>query len=200
MPKIQRKSLINLTAFRQRNNILQKELADYLDVSRGYISMIESGRSTIAKESLDKIYENPYHWNVEDLTPAFTRWNKAVDYANGTRNELRAAAGLPPCFITFLPEDLALEDQIKYGYSDIPEYIADRWCESVPELSREWLLTGQGEMLIEEDQDAPSPIEVLQGKIEQMEAELKDIKALIEQMSVSLPEKVVAALQAMSNK
>ncbi len=199
MPKIQRKSLINLTAFRQRNGILQKALADYLGVSRGYISMVESGKSTLAKESIEKIYNNPFHWDVNDLVPAFSRLNLAIDYLNITRNERRAAEGLPPAFFLTGGGDDEIE-AIKYGYSGIPEYLVDMWCSGAPELNRDWLLMGKGEMLIEENQDSPSPIEVLQNKIDKLEAELLDCKALIEQMSVSLPEKVVAALQAMSNK
>ena len=212
MPKIQRKSLINLTAFRQRNGILQKALADYLGVSRGYISMVESGKSTLAKESIEKIYNNPFHWDVNDLVPAFSRLNLAIDYLNITRNERRAAEGLPPAF--FLTgggdDEIEVRKRIKPRYNGFinvesirqkqPEYLVDMWCSGAPELNRDWLLMGKGEMLIEENQDSPSPIEVLQNKIDKLEAELLDCKALIEQMSVSLPEKVVAALQAMSNK
>lgn len=198
MPKISRQSLINLSAFRQRNGILQKDLADYLAVSRGYISMVESGKSTLAKESLDKLFNNPNHWNVEDLVPAYTRLNQALDYLNIKRNEQRAAEGLPPAFFLTGGDDEIIE-AIRYGYSGIPEYLVDEWCSSAPELNRDWLLMGKGEMLIEENQDSPSPIEVLQNKIDKLEAELLDCKALIERMSVSLPEKVVAALQ-MSKK
>lgn len=198
MPKISRQSLINLSAFRQRNGILQKDLADYLAVSRGYISMVESGKSTLAKDSLEKLYNNPFHWDVNDLVPAFSRLNLAIDYLNITRNERRAAEGLPPAFFLTGGDDEI--EAIKYGYSGIPEYLVDMWCSGAPELNRDWLLMGKGEMLIEENQDSPSPIEVLQNKIDKLEAELLDCKALIEQMSVSLPEKVVAALQAMSNK
>ena len=199
MPKIQSKFLINLTAFRQRNGILQKTLADYLGVSRGYISMVESGKSTLAKESIEKIYENPFHWDVNDLVPAYSRLNAAMDYLNGTRNERRAAEGLPPALFLTGGDDEMIE-AIKYGYSGIPDYLVDTWCSSAPELNGDWLLTGEGEMIIEENQDSPSPIEVLQNKIDKLEAELKECRALIEQMSASLPEKVVAALQAMSNK
>ncbi len=200
MPKISRQSLINLSAFRQRNGILQKDLADYLAVSRGYISMVESGKSTLAKDSLEKLYNNPFHWDVNDLVPAYSRLIAAIDYLNNTRNELRAAEGLPPSFFLMGGLDDEIFEAVKYGYSGIPEFLVNDWCSSAPELNRDWLLMGKGEMLIEENQDSPSPIEVLQNKIDKLEAELLDCKALIERMSVSLPEKVAAALQAMSNK
>ena len=195
MPKILRQSLINLTAFRQRNGILQKDLAKYLDVSRGYISMVESGKSSLAKESLDKLYDNPKHWNVEDLVPAYTRLNQALEYLNIKRNEQRAVQGLPPTLFSMGEDD---EFNIKYGYSGIPEYIADMWCSGAPELNQEWLLTGIGEMLVNANQDSPSQIEVLQQKIDELEASLEEFKTFIDQMIESVPEKVVAALQSMS--
>ena len=161
--------------------------------------MVESSKSTLAKESIEKIYENPFHWDVNDLVPAYSRLNAAMDYLNGTRNERRAAEGLPPALFLTGGDDEMIE-AIKYGYSGIPDYLVDTWCSSAPELNGDWLLTGEGEMIIEENQDSPSPIEVLQNKIDKLEAELKECRALIEQMSASLPEKVVAALKAMRNK
>lgn len=191
MPKIHQKSLINLTAFRQQNGILQKALADYLGVTRGYISMVESGKSTLSKESIEKIYNNPYHWDVGALVPAYTRLNAAMNYLNGTRNERREAEGLLPSYFSLGGDGDEIEADVKYGYTGIPEYLADIWCSAAPELNRNWLLTGEGEMLIEEGQDSPSPIEMLQNKIDSLEEELQGLRALIEQ----LPDKVVTALK-----
>ena len=67
MPKISRIQELNLTNFRQENNLLQKELADFLGVSRGYISMVESGKSHLSKENIKKILSNK-SWNSDTLT------------------------------------------------------------------------------------------------------------------------------------
>ena len=67
MPKISRVQELNLTNFRQENNLLQKDLADFLGVSRGYISMVESGKSHLSKENIKKILSNK-SWNSETLT------------------------------------------------------------------------------------------------------------------------------------
>lgn len=187
MPKIAHNSLVNLTAFRQRNGILQKDLAEYLGVSRGYISLVESGRSKLSRENLDKLYDNPFHWNVDDLVPAYTRVEKALEYLNRTRNDLRAKEGLLPAFFTYGydGEDVA----IKYGEMGIPELVANIWCEDAPELNRDWLLYGEGEMLIQSIPDEPTPIEVLQEKVDKLEAAIRE-----------LTEKLTDALQVMSNK
>ena len=191
MPKIQKKSLINLTAFRQKNGILQKQLADYLKVSRGYISLVESGRSTIAKESIEKIFDNPYHWNVDDLVPAYTRLNAALFYLNNTRNEKIKSEGLPPVNFNINQET---KSNIKYGYSEIPEYLVNKWRIIAPELNPEWLLKGEGEMLFAKKDKKPTPIEKLEKKIDNLEAEIKETKTLIEQCKAlieQIPEKVM---------
>lgn len=175
---------------------MQKDIAEYLGVTRGYVSMVEKGRSKFSRESIDKLYDNPYHWNVDDLVPEFTRLKKASFYLNHTRNEQRAAEGLLPCFFSYTDDDDF--DGIKYGEISIPEYWVDRWCENAPELNREWLLTGEGEMLIQETSEEPAPIEILQVKIDKLEAAIEDYKKTIEQLVESLPQKIVEALQAMS--
>lgn len=196
MPRIIHYSLVNLTAFRQRNGLLQKDIAEYLGVTRSYVSMVEKGSSKFSRENLDKLYDNPYHWNVDDLVPAYTRVNKALLYLNQTRNEKRAAEGLLPSLFTFgYPDE---EELIKYGESTIPEYLVDSWCEHAPELNPEWLLTGEGEMFVQEGQEEPAPIELLQEKVDKLEAAIEDYKRTVEQLVESLPQKIVEALQAMS--
>ena len=199
MPKIVRNSLVNLTAFRQRNGILQKDLADYLGVSRGYISLVESGRSNLSPENIDKIFDNPYHWNTDDLVPAYTRLSRVLDYLNGERNVQRAAEGLGPAFFSFLPNDES-ELAIKHGYSDIPEHVADQWCHEAPELSRKWLLYGEGEMLVQKAAEEPAPIEVLQAKVDKLEAAIEEYKNTVERLVGSLSKQITEALQVMSNK
>lgn len=188
MPQISRSSNVYVTAFRQRNRILQKDLAEYLGVSRSYISLVESGRSNLSEENIDKIFDNPYHWNTDDLVPAYTRFCQASHYLNVTRNEKRVAEGLPEDLFDIIPPD-ETDQAIKYGYSDIPVELADEWCSGAPELNREWLLTGKGEMIIEETAKKPTPIEVLQEKVDKLEAAIE-----------SLTKVITVALQEMSNK
>lgn len=198
MPKITHNSLVNLTAFRQRNGILQKDLADYLGVSRGYISMVESGRSRLSRENLDKLYENPYGWDLDDLVPAYTRVDKALYYLNHTRNEQRASVGLLPAGFTF--SDEWMEDALKYGEIDVSDRIADLWCPYAPELNREWLLTGNGEMLVSPALEEKSQIEVLQEKVDKLEAAIEEYKNYLGQLIEALPETIINALQGMSSK
>ena len=195
MPKIARNSLVNLTAFRQRNGILQKDLADYLGVSRGYISLVESGRSNLSPENIGKLFANPYHWNDEDLVPAFTRLCQVQDYLCITKYGQREDSEISD----LIPPDGTVE-AIKYGYIDIPVDLVDKWCADSPELNREWLLTGKGKMITEGSTKVPSQIEVLQAKIDKLEAAIEEYKTTVERLVGSLSKQITEALQVMSNK
>lgn len=149
MPKISHNSLIDLTAFRQKNSLLQQDLADYLGVSRGYISMVEKGASKLSRKNLDRIYEaeSTKQWDLADLVPAYTRYKALEYYLNYTRN---IQLGFTPdnC-IDYFESDPLTEEKLRYGEIGLSENMSflREWCESAPEINREWVLTGKGEML-----------------------------------------------------
>ena len=56
-----------LRKFRIQNKLLQKEIADYLGVSRNFISIIESGKSSLPREQWQKLVNNDQGWNTSAL-------------------------------------------------------------------------------------------------------------------------------------
>ena len=58
---------IDIKAFRDANNLTQKELADYLGIDKGFISAIEHGKSKFPKAKLTLLLNNPHNWNVSML-------------------------------------------------------------------------------------------------------------------------------------
>lgn len=48
-------------------NIKQKQLADYLGVSAGYISQVIAGEKTLSDEKLSKVLNNPFGWDTSLL-------------------------------------------------------------------------------------------------------------------------------------
>lgn len=50
--------------FRKVNNLKQKELAEYLDTDRSFISKVEKGDSGLSRKNLKKILNNPNGWDV----------------------------------------------------------------------------------------------------------------------------------------
>lgn len=58
---------INLKAFRKTNRIKQEDLANYLKVSRGFISLVEIGSSKLPEDKLEKILANECGWDTTML-------------------------------------------------------------------------------------------------------------------------------------
>lgn len=50
--------------FRKVNNLKQKDLAEYLDTDRSFISKVEKGDSGLSRKNLKKILSNPNGWDV----------------------------------------------------------------------------------------------------------------------------------------
>lgn len=57
----------NLRAFRMMNELSQKEVAEYLDVSIAFISSIERGQAKLPLEKLVKLLENDRDWETAPL-------------------------------------------------------------------------------------------------------------------------------------
>lgn len=49
------------------NNLSQKEVIEYLQVSKGYMSLVISGKKKLSEENFRKLMENPYGWDTTML-------------------------------------------------------------------------------------------------------------------------------------
>ena len=58
---------VNLKAFRLSNELSQKDLAEYLEVSIAFISSIERGLSKLPAEKLARLLENDREWETASL-------------------------------------------------------------------------------------------------------------------------------------
>lgn len=50
------------------NNINQKDVIEYLGVSKGYMSLVISGKKKLSEDNFRKLIENPYGWDTSMLT------------------------------------------------------------------------------------------------------------------------------------
>ena len=57
----------SIKIFRKRNRISQVALAEYLNVTQGFISQMESGTSAIPDSVISKILANSFGWDVSML-------------------------------------------------------------------------------------------------------------------------------------
>lgn len=66
--------------FVYHNDISQKDIIEYLGVSKGYISLVISGKKKLSEENFRKLLENPYGWDtsmlIEDAQPQIEAENK----------------------------------------------------------------------------------------------------------------------------
>ena len=65
-----------IKTFRKRNKISQVTLAEYLDVTQGFISQMENGTSAIPDAIISKILDNTHGWDVSMLTDDQSRDSK----------------------------------------------------------------------------------------------------------------------------
>lgn len=59
---------MDLKGFIYYNDINQKDIVEYLGVSKGYMSLVVSGKKKLSEENFRKLIENPYNWDVSMLT------------------------------------------------------------------------------------------------------------------------------------
>ena len=59
--------LVNMRAFREMNELSQKEIAEFLDVSIAFVSAVERGQAKLPAEKLVKLLENDRDWETSAL-------------------------------------------------------------------------------------------------------------------------------------
>ena len=89
--------MIDLKLFRKDNNLLQKDLADFLGVSRGYIAMAETAKCGLSEKQVGKLLTNTNGWDVsalEDVPTAGPKPLKGPDPLHSELAVLRARVDL----------------------------------------------------------------------------------------------------------
>ena len=61
---------VDIKRFRESNKILQKELSDYLGVTRAFISLVETGKSKLPADKVSMLLTNDRGWDVSFLKEA----------------------------------------------------------------------------------------------------------------------------------
>ena len=59
--------LVDMKAFRAVNELSQKEVADFLEVSIAFISAVERGQAKLPAEKLARLLENDREWETSSL-------------------------------------------------------------------------------------------------------------------------------------
>lgn len=59
--------MIDIRAFRRANRLKQEELAEFLGVTRAFISMVENGTSKLPQDKLNLLLSNQKGWETSAL-------------------------------------------------------------------------------------------------------------------------------------
>lgn len=71
--------MMDFKGFIYQNDISQKDIVDYLGVSKGYMSLVISGKKKLSEENFRKLIENPYNWDTSMLTASDQPENPAIE-------------------------------------------------------------------------------------------------------------------------
>ncbi len=193
-----------LDAFRKKNALLQQDVADFLGTSRGYISMVEKGDSKLSASKIEMLYDGAekHNWDLTGLIPAYDRLIQALSYI------LSKELDSYPNLINYNDIDKVLSDlltpktsqKLKHGEIGISGPIADTIVKHYPEINRQWLIDGTGEMLLT-SKNEPTELEKLREEVRLLRASLDEYKEENKKLLSALPSLIAAEIaKGVSNK
>mgnify|MGYP002622571321 CR=1 FL=1 len=141
-------NLICMRAFRHQNGITQKNVADYLGVTVGFISLVEKSKSRLPSKHIDLLFAayKKKGWKPNELVPAYSRLvivNSYINYPSDNHDPWEDESLI---FDTFQPLGIDRDtiNRVRHGDIGITEPIANMICKNYPEVNSEWLVTGKG--------------------------------------------------------
>ncbi len=193
-----------LDSFRKKNALLQQDVADFLGTSRGYISKVEKGNSKLSPSKIDMLLEGAQknNWDVSDLVPAYSRLEQVYDYIISKTLGTSIGKGAPKDLDRVIVQILspAIVNKIKYGEIGLNGAVAEAILRQYPEIDKQWLLDGTGEMLLAPS-DGPSELEKLREEVRLLRASLDEYKEENKKLLSALPGLIAAEIaKGVSNK
>lgn len=164
-------SRIAFKQFRKKNGLKQAEIAKLLNVSAAYISQVEKGESNLSPDKLQKLLNiaTLQEWDASALLPEYTRINLVLDYfkSRGINNPL---------------SDATIEN-MRTGEEGLSDLTVQSLCARCLELNKEWLLTGEGEMILQREpvsnDDLRLMIEEQTREISCLRDEVRELKEML---------------------
>ena len=110
--------MTDIKRFRRVNNLLQKDLADYLGVSREFVSMVESGRSILPHDRLRKLLDNEHGWDTSMLSPNIVKQS----IGSGSRDNILIAGDVSAELLALKRENEMLRQQLEEAKAQNQRY------------------------------------------------------------------------------
>lgn len=161
------KQYIDVKGFRDRFGLKQSELADFLGITRGFISLIEKGTAKLSAKHIDKILDS---FGICGLIPAYDR----IEILKAIKNDDFPSGVEVSQYIT----ENTLEN-IRHGVIPITNEIADKLTTTYPQLNKKWLTTGKEEMFCDSNELAHRKIET---KLNEVLARCDALQSILERL------------------
>lgn len=176
-----KKKPIDLRAFRLANNITQGELAEYLGVTRGFISAIENGRANLPDKKIDYLLEmakKDKSWDTTKLTPDSSRLTTIATMTYSKKK--------PPLD---LQERFGISEEIYYKIMNaraaLSPTVIEQLTEKNPNLNPEWLATGKGNQYLFDEKRLSSDYSKILINLQTILSKLNDIEKKLEVVNIS---------------
>lgn len=175
--------LLEFSFFRKENGIKQQELADFLGISRSFLSLIETGKSPCPNDKIDKILDRSEEmgWNSKSFNPAYYRLSQLCRElaSNAGRYDARIRPEAEEGILNIPQKDIL---DIKHGKLGITSEIAGAIVLQHPDVNVEWLLYGNGEIFrqISNDKKKDEVWEKIYADISDIKKELARLTRLLE--------------------
>lgn len=113
--------MAGLKSFLFFNNLSQQEVADYLGISKSYMSKLVSGVMKLRPEHLSQLVSNDKGWNTEFLTDS--TWDNLESGKNKIASQ-QENAGIPliPLEAIAGPGTPVYEDEKEFEYYSVPAF------------------------------------------------------------------------------
>ena len=180
---------IDLRGFRLANNITQGELADYLGVTRGFISSIENGRANLPDKKFEYLYtmsKKEKSWDTDVLLPYYSRLKELTNLLPSIKSSEKYENGRK-CFTYVFPKDTLGISQETYnkiskGKLAFTRTIVEQLTQKNPNINSRWLMTGEGDPFLKEIPNSLSNDEIHQ-ELQALRSEVKELKEALQQLT-----------------
>ncbi len=180
---------IDLRGFRLANNITQGELADYLGVTRGFISSIENGRANLPDKKLEYLYtmsKKEKSWDTDVLLPYYSRLKELTNLLPSIESSEKYENGRKYITYVFPKDTLGISQEtynkISKGKLAFTRTIVEQLTQKNPNINSRWLMTGEGEPFLKEIPNSLSNDEIHQ-ELQALRSEVKELKEALQQLT-----------------
>ncbi len=181
---------IDLHTFRRVNKITQAELADFLGVTRGFVSSIENGKAKLPEDKIVLLRtkaKEEMGWDIDDLMPAYKRILVLMDLERSRLVEKGINNAELYSFHQLLgiPEKVIVN--ILEGKTTFTKTICELIHDKIPDINVNWLLTGVGDVYLKEkptkNPRLPKELQKIYTELQEIKKEILELKQMLQELN-----------------